>query len=132
MRFSDFEWRVVSPEPAVAARAATITIGRRRSSKANTAYLAINAQVRKALGINRHIELLINGKAIAIRPATATSPTARRVTTKNEVPISRLGIDVLRLAPGERYALPVTVEEGHAWALLPDELVRRMREGRAA
>ena len=44
---------------------------------------------------------------------------------------TRLVCDVLKLTPGESVQLVATLEDGHAWAYLPDELVRRMRGGAA-
>lgn len=91
--------------------------------------LMLNQALRTAVGIEREYELLLNGRAIAVRAAPPKAMHRRVVSASGQSTVTALGREVFRMQPGERFELPATIDDGHAWAYLPDTLVRRMKGG---
>ena len=129
MGFSDMTWKIVPPEPKPAPPKPKLRMRLACSAK-GSGYLLVSRQVREQLCINGYVEVLVNGKAIAVRAADKHAQAPRTITkSTGQVTIAQLARNVFRMQPKESYRLDVEIEDGHAWAYLPDDVVRRMREG---
>ena len=132
-RFAEMSWTLVPPEPRQTTPTRRKPTLRITMNAKGMAYLSIPKAAIDQLRIDRHIELLVNGRAIAVRAADKDDRNARSIAKSNRTSgITAFATKVLHLRPGESVRMDATIEDGHCWAYLPDELVRRMREGRVA
>lgn len=130
--FAEMTWRIVPPEPSKRGRTGGIPCMRITVNAKGNAYLTVPRAAVKQLRIDRHIELLVNGRAIALRAAAKSDPNARTIAKSNHTTgCTAFAVNVLRMKPGESFRMEATIEDGHCWAYLPEELVRRM-QSRAA
>lgn len=126
MSFRDMHWRVMAPQRARTSRGPQLVL---RGCTDGAVRLTITRAAREAVGIRQDYELLLNGRAIAVRATTRDNPNRRRVQVgSGQSTITDVGRDILHVRQGERFELDVTVEDGHAWSVLPDALVARMKE----
>ena len=131
MSFADMTFRLVPLERRTRGNTAppTLTLIGKAGKTEDLVQLYLNQSLRRALGIERRYELLLNGRAIAVRAAGPKAQHPRTVSTAGASTVTVFGRDVLRVRPGERWEMPATIEDDHAWTYLPDELVRRMKGG---
>lgn len=131
MGFADMQWKVVPVDPDERRRA-QVFMRLFRPHGGGSGNILLSSQLRKELHVGEAVELLLNGRAIAVRPADKGSQEPRKVSkSTGQFTASRVVVGLLRFEPGESVRLPATIEDGHAWAWLPDELVERMRGGAA-
>lgn len=131
MGFRDMDWKVVPVDELPARGGVFMRLCRPHGGQSGN--ILLSSRLRKVLGVGEAVELLINGHAIAVRPADKGSQAPRKVSrSTGQVAASNLVCGLLRFEPGESVRVVATIEDGHAWAELPADLVKRMREGRAA
>lgn len=135
MGFADMTWQAIEKVPAKRARrpAPPPTIRLYRNARAASVVVTASRSVVDALHLTAGestIAVLLNHRAIAIRPADPTEKAARKLARNRTASVRELGN---LLAPGESWSVEVEVdtEAGAAWGVLPDELVTRLRGGAA-
>lgn len=127
MGFADMTFRVVPLDRRPRGGSPTLTLIGKAGKTEDPVLLMLNQSLRREIGIDRTYELLLNGRAIAVRAAGPKAQHARSVSTAGSSTITVFGREVLKVRPGERWEMVATIEDGHAWSYLPDALVARMR-----
>lgn len=127
MGFADMSFKLIVPNNT-RGRRVTPTLRVATNAK-GTGRISINRVLRERLGIRQHVEILVNGKAIAVRACAANAQGARRVSKNGEATITDI-TQMLDVRPGESYLLDTELDPPHAIGYLPDALVLRMRQRR--
>lgn len=96
----------------------------KKGSGATYPVLWLSKAIVERLRITDRVVLLVNHHAIAVRAAEPNDPHARRIGKSRAFTVREFE-HLLR--PTESWGMEAEIDEGHAVAYLPDELVRRMR-----
>ena len=133
MGFADMQWKAIDviPRTYKGRKLAPPTIRLYRHPKAVSINVTMTRATAEALHLTpgeSHIAVLLNHRAIAIRQADPGETSARKLDKQRRVTVRELAN---LIKPGESWGIDVTIEDGAAWGVLPDQMVERLKGGAA-